>query len=162
MGEDSALENAGDIPFHVIFTDLDGTLLDHDTYAWEAAEPALERCKTLKVPVILVSSKTRAEMEVIRQDMSISDPFIVENGGGIFYSEGKFEPPAIGAAPPIGIARPGRGTPQAPGRTGLERGQVSESDHSDHRGPAGAGRRVGRRLARAGVVPAGDPPPDRR
>jgi len=38
----------------VIFTDLDGTLLDHDSYSWEEAVPALERCKGLRVPVILV------------------------------------------------------------------------------------------------------------
>ncbi len=85
MREDSVLENADEIPFHIIFTDLDGTLLDHDTYAWKEAEPALDLCKTLKVPVILASSKTRAEMETIRREMSISDPFIAENGGGIFF-----------------------------------------------------------------------------
>ena len=99
MGEGSILENSDAIPFHIIFTDLDGTLLNHDTYAWQAAEPALELCNALKIPVILVSSKTRAEMEAIRREMSISDPFIVENGGGIFFSVKDFEPPPINSAP---------------------------------------------------------------
>jgi mannosyl-3-phosphoglycerate phosphatase len=46
------------VPFVVIFTDLDGTLLDHETYGWEEAKPALNLCKALQVPLILVSSKT--------------------------------------------------------------------------------------------------------
>jgi len=80
--------------FFIIFTDLDGTLLDHDTYEWAAAKPALDLCRRLVFPVILVSSKTRAEMESLRNEMSISDPFITENGGGIFFPhKGNLEPP---------------------------------------------------------------------
>ena len=70
---------------YVVFTDLDGTLLDHDTYGWEEARPALERCKRLFIPIVLVSSKTRAEMDHLRVKLSISSPFISENGGGIFF-----------------------------------------------------------------------------
>jgi mannosyl-3-phosphoglycerate phosphatase len=72
-------------PFVVIFTDLDGTLLDHQTYEWEEAKPALDRCKQLQVPLILVSSKTRAEMDVLRHELGLTSPFISENGGGIFF-----------------------------------------------------------------------------
>jgi mannosyl-3-phosphoglycerate phosphatase len=72
-------------PFIVVFTDLDGTLLDHDTYGWEEALPALDRCKRLLIPIVLVSSKTRAEMDPLRRKMSITAPFISENGGGIFF-----------------------------------------------------------------------------
>jgi mannosyl-3-phosphoglycerate phosphatase len=75
------------VPFVVIFTDLDGTLLDHETYGWEEAKPALNRCKQLQVPLILVSSKTRAEMDVLRQELGLTSPFISENGGGIFFPE---------------------------------------------------------------------------
>ncbi len=70
--------------FFVIFSDLDGTLLDHHTYEWQAARPALNLCNRLKYPVVLVSSKTRAEMEILRDEMSISGPFVTENGGGVF------------------------------------------------------------------------------
>lgn len=76
-------------PFLAIFTDLDGTLLDHDTYEWDAAKPALERCKVMDIPVNLVSSKTRGEIERIRAAMANSDPFISENGGGIFFPDEK-------------------------------------------------------------------------
>ena len=45
-----------------IFTDLDGTLLDHDTYSWAPAAPAIERIKKLGIPLIAISSKTLAEL----------------------------------------------------------------------------------------------------
>ncbi len=72
-------------PVIVVFTDLDGTLLEHDTYGWEEALPALDLCKRLFIPIILVSSKTRAEMDQLRLELSINGPFISENGGGIFF-----------------------------------------------------------------------------
>jgi len=82
-------------PF-LIFTDLDGTLLDHDKYSWKEAEPALALCRRTPVPVILVSSKTRAEMDVLRVQLGLSSPFISENGGGIFFPvEGVSTPPAV-------------------------------------------------------------------
>ena len=46
----------------VIFTDLDGTLLDGNTYAFDAATEALDAARSHQIPVVLVSSKTRAEM----------------------------------------------------------------------------------------------------
>jgi mannosyl-3-phosphoglycerate phosphatase len=67
----------------VIFTDLDGTLLDHDTYSWTAARPALDRLKQLSIPLIAVSSKTLAELEHINQTSGLFDGLIAENGGVI-------------------------------------------------------------------------------
>ena len=69
----------------IIFTDLDGTLLDHNSYEWEEAKPALDICKLNHVPVIPVSSKTRAEMDILIHKLGLSSPFISENGGGIFF-----------------------------------------------------------------------------
>jgi len=71
------------VPDIVIFTDLDGTLLDHHTYSWNAARSALERCEELNVPVIICSSKNRSEIEFIRKEMGNNHPFISENGGGV-------------------------------------------------------------------------------
>jgi len=68
----------------LIFTDLDGTLLDHHTYAWDLVRPALKRIKQTQTPLIMVSSKTRLEIETLRQELANSDPFISENGGAIF------------------------------------------------------------------------------
>jgi mannosyl-3-phosphoglycerate phosphatase len=74
----------------VIFTDLDGTLLDPVTYSWEAARPALNLIKQKAIPLIFCSSKTRAEIEVIRAKIGNYDPFITENGGAIFIPEHYF------------------------------------------------------------------------
>lgn len=84
-------------PFYLVFTDLDGTLLDHDTYDWRPAIPALDLCRVKEVPVILVSSKTRAEMDVLRRRLSLAGPFIAENGGGIFFPMEAFPDPPDGA-----------------------------------------------------------------
>ncbi|RCK33854.1 mannosyl-3-phosphoglycerate phosphatase [Thalassospira profundimaris] len=67
-----------------IFTDLDGTLLDHDTYSWDAARPALDRVKLLGIPLIAVSSKTLAELEHLNQTSQLFDGLIAENGGVIW------------------------------------------------------------------------------
>ena len=67
----------------VIFTDLDGTLLDSQTYRWQAAEPALRRLRLQGAPVVLCTSKTRAEVLPLRGELGLRDPFVVENGGAI-------------------------------------------------------------------------------
>ncbi len=74
----------------LVFSDLDGTLLDEDTYSFEEAKGALSFLKEEGIPVILCSSKTRAEIEVYRRKMTLCDcPFISENGGAIFIPEGE-------------------------------------------------------------------------
>ena len=80
---------------HVIFTDLDGTLLDHDTYTFESAQPALDRLRQRGSPVVFTTSKTRAETEPLRERTGNTHPFISENGGAIFIplSYFPFEPP---------------------------------------------------------------------
>ena len=70
----------------IIFTDLDGTLLDSEDYDYRAAIPMLEKLKAQQVPVVPVTSKTRAEVEALRQELNLSAPFIVENGSGVFIS----------------------------------------------------------------------------
>lgn len=75
-------------PLILVFTDLDGTLLDHDTYSWTAAKPALARLRDIGAGVILASSKTAAEMAVIQQELGLTDwPAIVENGAGVLTDE---------------------------------------------------------------------------
>ena len=67
----------------IVFTDLDGTLLDHETYSFEPARPALEQLKERGIPLVLASSKTAAEMAPIAEAIGIDDPMIVENGAGV-------------------------------------------------------------------------------
>lgn len=69
----------------IVFTDLDGTLLNHGDYSWEAARPALEKTRALGIPLVICTSKTRPEVELLRAEIGVAGPFIVENGGGIFF-----------------------------------------------------------------------------
>jgi len=68
----------------IIFTDLDGTLLDSDTYSYQLAIPVLNILKDNQIPVIPVTSKTRLEVETLYQSLQLNHPFIVENGSGVF------------------------------------------------------------------------------
>ena len=77
-------------PKLVLFTDLDGTLLDPVSYSCDKASPAVKHLQQQGIPIVFCSAKTRAEQEVYRAELEIDDPFIVENGGAIFISEGYF------------------------------------------------------------------------
>jgi mannosyl-3-phosphoglycerate phosphatase len=74
----------------VVFTDLDGTLLDHETYSYSSAQEALDLLERKQIPLILCSSKTRAEIELIQLDLRLRHPFISENGGAVFIPKGYF------------------------------------------------------------------------
>ena len=74
----------------VIFTDLDGTLLDRSTYAFEQARPALLFIQQKNIPLVFSSSKTRAEMEFYRRKLENGHPFISENGGAVFIPKDYF------------------------------------------------------------------------
>ena len=78
---------------YVVFTDMDGTLLDHDTYSYDAARPVLELLRRRGIPLVICTSKTRVEIEKFRVELDISDPFISENGGAIFVPKGYFAAP---------------------------------------------------------------------
>ena len=72
------------LPELVVFSDLDGTLLDHETYGFEAARPALEALRARRIPLVLASSKTAAEIAPLRARLGFSGcPAIVENGAGV-------------------------------------------------------------------------------
>ncbi len=74
----------------IIFTDLDGTLLD-ENYSYDYALPTIKKLKKMDVPIIFCSAKTRAEQEVFRAKMEINDPFIVEDGSAIYIPAGYFK-----------------------------------------------------------------------
>jgi mannosyl-3-phosphoglycerate phosphatase len=81
----------------IIFTDLDGTLLDHTNYSFEAALPMLDFIKTNDIPLIIVTSKTKNEVLRIQELLGLKAPFIIENGAGIFIPlEESYEMRALG------------------------------------------------------------------
>lgn len=77
----------------MIFTDLDGTLLDHASYSYSDASEALSLIEAKGIPLIFATSKTAAEIEPLRDEMGLRTPAIVENGAGVAWpgevSEGR-------------------------------------------------------------------------
>ena len=71
----------------LVFSDLDGSLLDHYSYSYEAALPQMEALERAGIPLILVSSKTRAEILILREELANRHPFIVENGAAVFIPQ---------------------------------------------------------------------------
>lgn len=67
----------------IVFTDLDGTLMEHETYSIEPARRALEELTARKIPLILNSSKTAAEMATVQELLGLHCPFICENGAAL-------------------------------------------------------------------------------
>jgi mannosyl-3-phosphoglycerate phosphatase len=78
-----------DVPI-IVFSDLDGTLLDLRTYAADGARSALTRLAREGIPLVFCSSKTRAEIQLVQQELGISHPFICENGGALYIPDGYF------------------------------------------------------------------------
>lgn len=77
----------------LVITDLDGTLLNHHSYDFDAAKNAIVELQKRSIPVILNTSKTYAETITIRQDLDLADPFIVENGSCIYLPKKQFAQP---------------------------------------------------------------------
>ena len=69
--------------YRLLGLDLDGTLLDEETYDLAPARPGLEALGERGIGLVLCSSKTRAEMEPLAADLGLDTPLIVENGGAI-------------------------------------------------------------------------------
>ncbi len=79
----------------LIFTDMDGTLLDHHTYSFAPAEPMLKAMADQAIPVMPITSKTQAELETLRKALNNQHPFIIENGAAVLIPQGYFaEQPA--------------------------------------------------------------------
>lgn len=71
----------------IIFTDLDGTFLNHHDYSFEASMEALKKIGEEQIPLIFTTSKTKAEVARLQQKVGISEPFIVENGAALFIPQ---------------------------------------------------------------------------
>ena len=66
-----------------VVSDVDGTLMDH-SYDLTPARQSIKLLQELSIPVILCTSKTAAEVKVIRKQLNLTDPYIVENGAAIY------------------------------------------------------------------------------
>jgi len=79
----------------IIFSDLDGTLLDHKTYSFKDAEPGLKLIKKKNIrgkniALVLCTSKTAEETKYYLGKIGMKEPFIVENGGAIYIPKDYF------------------------------------------------------------------------
>lgn len=87
----------------LVFTDLDGTLLDHHSYSYRDAVPQLRRLTRLGVPVVPISSKTRVEVERLRDELSLDGPYVVENGAAVCVPVGYFDTAPDGVVEKAGL-----------------------------------------------------------
>lgn len=132
----------------VVVTDLDGTLLDHDTYEPGPAVAALRALQDAGVAVVCCSAKTRSEQQVHRRDLAITGPFVVENGAavhddgrplrvlGLEYGDVRDRLAAAAAA--LGVALRGFGdmdVDEVAGRTGLSPEAAARARQRDHTEP---------------------------
>ncbi|XOV77627.1 MAG: HAD-IIB family hydrolase [Aestuariibacter sp.] len=81
----------------LIFTDLDGTLLDHHTYSYDAALPVLRELQKQDHVIIPNTSKTFAELSKFCQQIPMTTPFVVENGAAAYVSMGHLPNQPAGA-----------------------------------------------------------------
>ena len=77
-------------PRQLVFSALEGALVDARTDSFSGAEESLAELHRRNIPFILLSSRTRAEIEPVRRKLEHNHPFITENGGGIFFPDGYF------------------------------------------------------------------------
>ena len=71
----------------IIFTDLDGSLLNHDNFEFDSIKPFIVKCIENNIQIIPNTSKTKCEVEYFCNQLGINLPFIVENGSAIYNSD---------------------------------------------------------------------------
>ena len=79
-----------------ISTDLDGTLLDHHDYSFQAALPAIKACEQQSIPIIFNTSKTEAEVDYLQKQMDIKGNMIIENGSALIFEIDSIKPETLG------------------------------------------------------------------
>ena len=76
---------SANIDASLVITDLDGTLLDHHSYSWQAAAPVIDKLKKKNVPIVINTSKTVEEVIALQEELNVTMPFIVENGSALYF-----------------------------------------------------------------------------
>ena len=68
----------------IIFTDLDGTLLNRDTFKFDEIKDYIKSLVREGIIIIPNTSKTQVEIEDFNKKLDLNLPFISENGSAIF------------------------------------------------------------------------------
>ncbi|GAA6167725.1 HAD-IIB family hydrolase [Sessilibacter corallicola] len=74
----------------MIFTDMDGTLLDHYSYSHKPVDELLVDLRKLTIPVIPITSKTFSELIPLRLEIKSACPFVIENGAAVVLPKAAF------------------------------------------------------------------------
>jgi mannosyl-3-phosphoglycerate phosphatase len=75
----------------VVFSDVDSVRCDTDADSFASAANTLGRFGPDEVPLVLCSSRTRAEIEEVQQELEIRHPFVCESGNAAFIPAGYFD-----------------------------------------------------------------------
>ena len=67
----------------LIFTDLDGSLLDHDNFEFQDIKDFVLKCLDKGIKIIPNSSKTKIEIELFFNQLGKELPYISENGAAV-------------------------------------------------------------------------------
>lgn len=70
---------------YIIFTDLDGTFLDHFNYSYRDAISCIDIIKEKNIPLVFITSKTKLEVEKIISEIKYNIIFSVENGAAVYF-----------------------------------------------------------------------------
>jgi mannosyl-3-phosphoglycerate phosphatase len=73
----------------LFFADIDGTLIDHNTYCHDESLRGIDLLREKSIPLICISSKTFEEMQHLMKELNLHYPFAFENGSGIAYPSEK-------------------------------------------------------------------------
>ena len=71
----------------IIFTGLDRMLLPIEEHDYESAIAIVQKLQQKNIPLIPVTNNTRAEVKALSEKVGFKDPFIVEQGSGIFIPQ---------------------------------------------------------------------------
>ena len=75
-------------PRFVVFCRLDDSPFDPYRRAVEPAAESLAEFGAANVAVVFFSGRTRAELELVQEQLGIRHPFVAENGGAVFAPRG--------------------------------------------------------------------------
>ena len=91
---------------YLLFSDVDGTMLDVETYRWDEALPGIECARLHGVPIVFNTSKTEQETRLLGEMLGIEAPFAIENGGAVYVPPGTFDDGREEGLIPLGVPYP--------------------------------------------------------
>ncbi len=88
--------------YPLIFTDLDGTLLDHESYSAKPADLLIQQINRQSIGAIIpVTSKTRAELAALQKSVPLGDAISVTENGSVIHLPLGY--PNEGASDPVTV-----------------------------------------------------------